>query len=128
MSIKLTVNKNNYYSIRFRVDKLLQPYFSKSYIKKSLYTKNKLEARTKADMLYSTYKRIMEVMSMLTDEQIQQLINEYIIEQLEQDLNSRAINGILVYTPADDIHFQDVVSASKELLNSFISDYCHRRS
>lgn len=124
MNIKLTINKNNYYSIRFRVDKLLQPYFNKSYIKKSLYTKNKLEARAKADMLYFAYKRIIEVMSMLTDEQIQQLVNEYITEQLKQDLNSRAIHGVgLVYAPADDVHFQDIASASKELLSSFIRDY-----
>ena len=72
MSIKLTINKNNYYSIRFRVDKKLQPYFCKSFIKKSLHTKNKLEAQAKADMLYYEYKRIVEVMSMLTEEQIQQ--------------------------------------------------------
>nr|WP_321266883.1 site-specific integrase [uncultured Sulfurimonas sp.] len=124
MSIKLTVNKNNYYSIRFRVDKLLQPYFNKSYIKKSLHTKNKLEARTKADMLYFSYKKLLEVASMLTDEQIQQLVNEYITEQLEQDLNSRAINGVgLVYAPADDVHFQDIASASKDLISSFIGDY-----
>lgn len=124
MSIKLTINKNNFYSIRFRVDKLLQPYFNKQYIKKSLYTKNKLEARAKADMLYFTYKRIVEVMSMLRDEQIQQLVNEYITKQLKQDLSSRAINGVgLVYAPADDIHFQDIASASKDLLSSCISDY-----
>jgi integrase len=124
MSIKLTINKNNYYSIRFRVDKSLQPYFNKSYIKKSLYTKNKLEARSKADMLYFAYKRIIEVMSMLTNEQIQQLVNDYVTEQLQQDLNSRAVNGVgLVYAPADDTHFQDIASASKDLLNSFISDY-----
>jgi hypothetical protein len=124
MSIKLTINKNNYYSIRFRVDKLLQPYFNKAYIKKSLHTKNKLEARAKADMLYYGYKKLLEVVGMLSDEQIRQLVDEYISEQLQQDLNSRAINGVgLVYAPSDDVRFQDVASASKDILNSFISDY-----
>ena len=124
MNIKLTVNKNNYYSIRFRVDKLLQPYFHRSSIKKSLHTKNKLEARAKADMLYLFYKRIVEVMSILTDEQIQQLVNDYVTEQLKQDLSSRAINGVgLVSTPADDLHFQDIASASRDLIGSFIGDY-----
>ena len=124
MSIKLTINKNNFYSVRFRVDKKLQPYFCKQFIKKSLHTKNKLEARAKADMLYFAYKRIVEVMSMLTDEQIQQLVDDYVTEQLEQDLSSRAINGIgLVYAPADDVHFQNIASASKDLLNSYIGDY-----
>jgi len=124
MSIKLTINKNNFYSIRFRVDKLLQPYFCKSFIKKSLHTKNKLEARAKADMLYYGYKKLIKVVGMLTDAQIQQLVDKYVREQLKQDLKSRAINGIgLVYAPANDVHFQDVASASKDLLNSFISDY-----
>ena len=124
MSIKLTINKDNYYSLRFRVNKKLQPYFNKQFIKKSLKTKSLQEARAKSDMLYYGYKKLLEVVAMLTDEQIQQLVNEYVTEQLEQDLQSRAINGVgLVYAPADDVHFQDIASASKDILSSFISDY-----
>ena len=63
-------------------------------------------------------------MSMLTNEQIQQLVNEYVTEQLEQDLSSRAINSIgLVYAPSNDTHFQNIASASKDLISSYISDY-----
>lgn len=113
-----------FFCIRFRVHKKLQPYFNKKVISKSLQTKDNKIAREKADVLYFGYKKLLEVMSMLTDEQIQQLVDDYIMEQLEQDLNNRAINGVgLVYAPADNVHFQDVASASKELLNSFISDY-----
>ncbi len=124
MSITISTNKNMFFCIRFRVHKKLQPYFNKKVISKSLQTKDNKTAREKADVLYFGYKKLLGVVGMLTDEQIQELVNSYIVEQLEQDLNSRAINGIgLIYAPADDVHFQDIASASKDLLNSYIGDY-----
>jgi hypothetical protein len=69
MSIKLSINKNHFYSIRFRINKQLQSYFNKTHIKKSLFTKNLKEAQSKADVLhfklelalYFKYKRILGV-------------------------------------------------------------------
>jgi integrase len=112
MSVRLTINKNGYYSLRFRINKSLQPYFQKQYIKKSLRTKKRQEAQTKADIIHSQYKKILEVSTMLTDEQIQQMVNSYMRELLEEEKNSRVMNGYSpFYTPAyGDIESSTITS------------------
>ena len=76
--------------------------------------------------IYNEYKKILKVvkMSMLPKEQIQELVNNYITEQLEQDIISRAESGIgIVYATADGVMFQDDASASRSVISNFIGDY-----
>lgn len=123
-SIRLHTNKNNYYSVRFRIHKSLISYFNKQAINKSLNTKEFNQAKIKADVIYLKYKQILKVSSMLSKEQIQELVDNYIVEQLEQDLVSRSEDGIgIVYASADNLMFNDGASASRNVISNFIGDY-----
>ena len=86
MNISLTTNKNNYYCLRFRVHKRLIPFFKKTQISKSLYTKDKKIAKLKANKLYYPYQQILNTLTIITTEQTQQLVDTYIEEQLEQHI------------------------------------------
>ncbi len=121
---KLSINKNQYYAIRFRISKKLIPYFGKYTINKSLNTKDIKQAKIKADIIYSKYKEILQVSKMLSDEQIQKLVDDYIIEQLDQDFKGRAINGMgIVFSQADGIHFHDNASATKDVVHTALMEY-----
>ena len=125
LSQRLTINKSGYYVLRFKIKQNLRYYFKRTAINKSLATKDYQEARVKADTIYFHYKELLKVVNMLTSDQIQELVNKYIVEQLEQDTISRASNGAgLVFANADDgKHFKNNAQASREVLSSFIADY-----
>ena len=124
MSIKLSTNKNNYYTLKFRVHKKLMIYFKKKVISKSLQTRDYKKARLKADKLYYQYKEILGVVGVLSQKQIQELVNKYITEQLEQDLHLRTSDGVgLVYAPSNDYLYEDTATASRELIASLTADY-----
>ncbi len=86
MSINLSINKNQYYRVRFRVHKRLVPYFKKGYINKSLNTKDKTQARLKANKIYYPYQQILNTVFIITSEQTQELVNKFIREELEQNV------------------------------------------
>ena len=121
---KLSLNKNNYYSLRFRINKSLVPFFKKKAVNKSLDTRDIKQANIKAGIIYSKYKEILQVSKMLTDKQIQDLVNNYILEQLQQDFNGRAVDGVgIVYSQADGVMFHDNASATRDVIHEAIGDF-----
>lgn len=84
MSVNLSINKNQYYCLRFRVHKKLIPFFKKSVISKSLSTKSKREAKLKANRIYYPYQQILSTVSIITSVQTQELVDTFIQEHLEQ--------------------------------------------
>lgn len=122
---RLTINKNGYYVIRFKIKYELRYYFNRVAINKSLSTKDYKEAKLKADLIYYEYTNIVKVINVLTSEQIQNLVNKYIQEQLQQDTISRASTGAgLVFANADDgNHFKNNAQASREVISSFLAEY-----
>ena len=94
LSKRLTINKSGYYVLRFKIKQELRYYFKRTAINKSLTTKDYQEAKLKADVIYYEYTNILKVVNVLTSEQIQELVNKYILEQLEQDTIGRASNGV----------------------------------
>jgi integrase len=122
----LVVNKYGVYKLRIRVSVSAIKYFKKKEINKSLETKDKAIAISKATSCYYEYKNIIRIIKMnaLTEEQIQELVNKFIKETLQQDKIDRAINGYgTVYAPSDDLYYQDYTKASKDILSDLISDY-----
>jgi integrase len=95
----------------------LVSFFDKKYINKSLQTKDFTEAKTKADIIYSRYINIVKVMHILSREQIQQIIDDFIKDELEQDLIDRAEGLNRAYT-RPEVH-----SNEYELLHDFVSTY-----
>ena len=91
--MKVKLNKNGYYSLKFRVSKKLIKYMNKSIISKSLGTNNFNEANTKAVIIISKYKELLKVLDLLDEKTIQSLVDKYIYETLEQDKVSRAVDG-----------------------------------
>ena len=89
MSINLSINKNNYYSIRFRIHKNLVPYFKKKAVNKSLYTTDIKLAQSKASMLYHEYMKINQVIYLISTEQIQQQVDNFIKQHLEQNIMTK---------------------------------------
>lgn len=121
---KLSQNKNDYYTIRFRIHKSLVPYFKKKAINKSLNTKDINQANAKAGIIYSKYKEILQVSKMLSDEQIQNLVDNYIVEQLEQDFKGRAIDGVgIVFSQADGVMFPDNASAIRDVIKEAVGEF-----
>lgn len=86
MKITLSTNKNGYYSLRFRVHKILTPYFKKRAINKSLYTKNKKLAKLKATKLYYHYQQILQTISIISTEETQELTDTFISKYLKQTI------------------------------------------
>ena len=124
MSIKLFKNKNNFYTLKFRISTKLIVYFNKKVISKSLHTKDIKQAKLKSDKIYYKYKEILGVVGVLSQQQIQQLVDKYIIEQLDQDLQLRASDGVgIVFAPSNDYLFKDDATASNELIASLVSEY-----
>ncbi len=84
MSVNLSVNKNNYFSIRFRIHKQLLPFFHKIAINQSLSTKSKRLARFKANKIYYQYQEILNTVSIISPVQTQELVNKFISTNLNQ--------------------------------------------
>ena len=84
MSVNLSVTNNQYYRLRFRVHQELSLYFKKQVIVKSLRTKNRKQAKLKASKLYNRYQQILNTLSLITQEQTQELVDKFIQEELEQ--------------------------------------------
>ena len=94
MSINLThtkvkVNQYGVYFIRFRVSRQLIKYFNKSYITKSLSTKDYKEALTKSNHYRSKYIEILKVFDLLESTQIQLIVDKYINDVLQQSTEAQ---------------------------------------
>ncbi|MDF1875932.1 tyrosine-type recombinase/integrase [Sulfurimonas sp. SAG-AH-194-I05] len=86
MNVSLSLNKNNYYCLRFRVHQRLIPFFKKPLIRKSLYTKNKRQAQLRANQIYTSYLQILNTLSIISTEQTNELTNRFVKEELNQNI------------------------------------------
>jgi len=118
-------SKHNVFKIRFRVSNDLQSFFNRKEINKSLETKNYQEAINRANNIISKYKQLLQLREniMITDEQLQKLVDKYIIETLEQDKLDRATTGYgTVFVNPSDTH--DVINQNAiDTISGYISDY-----
>lgn len=124
--MNIRVNRYGVYKIRFRVNQQLQEYFNKKEINKSLQTKNIIEAKVKATIIIDKYKEITKVYRVLEKHQIQELVNKYITEVLEQDLIDRASCGqgtIFCNVDPDDYYINTPALASASMCNMLKSDF-----
>lgn len=120
------LNKDGYYSVRFRINRTLVPFLKREAINKSLKTKDYQEAKIKADTIYFKYRKILEVIKLLSEEQIEDIVNSYVRETLEEDKQRRALQGYgLVYAGegGEDTPFEDSADASNDILSELLSDY-----
>lgn len=122
----LTVNRFGVYKIRIRISSCAIRFFNRKEINKSLDTKQEHLATSKAILLYNEYQKILKVikMSVLTQEQIQELVDKFVIDTLNQDKLNRAVNGVGVgYAPADGYLFENDADASRDMLSGLIAEY-----
>ncbi len=89
----VTINRCGIYKVRFRIHQELRNYFNKNEVNKSLNTKDIAEAKSKAAIILGKYEQILKVCKVLDKSQIQELVDKYIKETLEQDLIDRAVKG-----------------------------------
>ena len=89
----VTINRCGIYKVRFRIHQELRKYFNKNEVNKSLNTKDIAEAKSKAAIILGKYEQILKVCKVLDKSQIQELVDKYIKETLEQDLIDRAVKG-----------------------------------
>ncbi|SMP88962.1 hypothetical protein SAMN06313486_1102 [Epsilonproteobacteria bacterium SCGC AD-308-P11] len=111
MSINLSINKNNYYSIKFKVHKKLIPYFRKEVISKSLNTKSKRLAKLKFDTIYYLTQQILNTVSIITSDQTQELVNKFIRDNLNK---------------AESVIF--TIDTTKYITYFYICVFCHNMS
>jgi integrase len=81
------------YKVRFKITTPAQSYFSnKTEINKTLGTSDYDTASSKAAIIYNSYLNIIRIMKMeiLSSQQIQELVDKFIIETLQQDKIDRA--------------------------------------
>ncbi|QOY54525.1 hypothetical protein HUE87_11765 [Candidatus Sulfurimonas marisnigri] len=116
MSVNLSTTNDNYYRLRFRVHKRLIPYFKKSFISKSLQTKDKKQAKLKADKIYYAYQQILNTLYIIKGEQTQELVNKLIHEELEQQLNTPIV------TPSTSTTISNITTL-KEAYDRFCTWY-----
>ena len=110
MSVNLSINKNDYYCLRFRIHIKLIPFFKKSSITKSLYTKNRRLAKLKLDKIYYPYQQILNTLFIITQKQTQELVDKFIREELQQN--------VLTTFTVDRIRYKSL-SESITLLESY---------
>jgi hypothetical protein len=124
--MNVTVNRCGVYKIRFRVHQQLQGYFNKKEINKSLDTRDIVEAKVKATIIRRKYEEILKVCKVLQKHQVQELVNKYITETLEQDLIDRASCGqgtVFCGVDSDDYHSNTPALASADMCDILKSDY-----
>lgn len=86
------------YYFRKRIPTYLVIYFKRTEIKKSLDTKNLKIAKTKATIIYNKYQEIIKVIKLgaLTEEQIHQIVDNYVLTVLNGDKHNRANSPIIM--------------------------------
>jgi len=124
--MNVTVNRCGVYKIRFRVHQQLQCYFNKKEINKSLDTKDIAEAKVKATIIRNKYEAILKVCKVLEKHQVQELVDKYITETLEQDLIDRASCGqgtVFCGVDTNDHYNNTPALASADMCDILKSDY-----
>lgn len=123
----LSQNKYDVYRFRVKLPLNIQRYFHRTEINKSLNTKDAKIAQSKAMFLYDNYQKLLRLieMSVLTEEQIQELVDTYVTQSLEQDKLDRATKGwgTLYIEPDIEAHGGNYAIAMGAELNSMISEY-----
>ena len=107
MNVSLSINKNNYYCLRFRVHKRLIPFFQKPLIRKSLYTKNKRQAQLRANQIYTSYLQILNTLSIISTEQTNELTNRFVKEELNQNIGDSFLLDSTKYKVVSTTTLQD---------------------
>lgn len=123
----ITTNRHGVYKVRIRIKQELQGFFNRKEINKSLETKSYQEAVKKGGVIISQYTQILTTQraNMLTDEQIQEIVNDYITNTLKQDKLDRAVSGFgtLCIEPDTEAHCGNHSQAMAAELSTFLSDY-----
>lgn len=123
----LTQNKYNVYRFRVKLPLNIQRYFHRTEINKSLNTKDAKIAQSKAMFLYDNYQKLLRLieMSVLTEEQIQELVDTYVTQSLEQDKLDRATKGwgTLAIKPDLEAYDGNYAIAMGAEINTFITEY-----
>ena len=122
----ITKTKSGKYKVRFRVNPSLFLYFKRREINKSLDTEVYAVANAKADIIRSKYIELLKVSRILEEKQIQELVNKFIIDTLEQDLIDRARTGqgtVFTTVDKDDVYRATPALASSDMCDSLKSDY-----
>lgn len=124
--MNVIVNRCGIYKIRFRVHQNLQRYFNKKEINKSLDTRDISEAKAKANIIRRKYEEILKVCQVLEKQYIQELVNKYITEILEQDLIDRAWCGqgtVFCSIDYNDHHRNTPALANADMCSMLKADY-----
>jgi integrase len=123
----LSQNKYDVYRFRVKLPSNIQRYFHRTEINKSLNTKDAKIAQSKAMFLYDNYQKLLRLieMSVLTEEQIQELVDTYVTQSLEQDKLDRATKGWgTLYTQPDlETHGGNYAIAMGAEIDNFIGEY-----
>lgn len=125
-TIGLSKNRHQVYRFRIKIPTQIRKYFHRNEINKSLDTKDAQTAQNKAILLYDKYQKLLKVieMSVLSDDQIQELVDNFIIEALKQDKLDRANNGFgSLSMSLDGTYDGDYAEAMKAEIDSFYMDY-----
>jgi integrase len=119
----LILNSYGMYKVRFKITTPAQSYFSnRTEINKTLGTSDYDTASSKAAIIYNSYLNIIRIMKMeiLSSQQIQELVDKFIIETLQQDKIDRAtlhygVEGASCYDPVEYLNY--LISESTERLS-----------
>ena len=121
----LLQNDFGIYYIRIRLNKKAIDYFARYEINKSLYTKDYQDALRKATFIYNKYQNILELirMDILSAGKIQEIVDNYISETLEQDKRERINTGnsSIIFTTESD--FATKNEMCKDTLGEILSEY-----
>lgn len=88
MGVSLSINKDGYFRIRFRVSNRLILFFNKTYISKSLQTKNRKDAKLKLNYMYYKYKQLLDASYILPNDLLQELVDEFVQNELKQKVST----------------------------------------
>lgn len=109
----LILNSYGMYKVRFKITTPAQSYFNnKTEINKTLGTSDYDTASSKAAIIYNSYLNIIRIMQMkiLSNQQIQELVDKFILETLQQDKIDRAtlnygVEGASCYDPVEYLNY-----------------------
>jgi len=90
------------FRIRFRVSKRLIPFFTKTYISKSLQTKNRKNAKLKLNYIYYKYRQLLDASYILPNDLLQETAVYF--DMLEKVKLAFDEKGISIPYPQMDIH------------------------
>lgn len=121
----LLTNSYGVYYLRVRLHKQAVDYFGRYEVNKTLNTKDYKEALYKVNIVYNRLQKILDIikMNLLSQEQIQNIVDNFVAETLEQDKKSRIATGnsSIIFTTESDFATQNEMS--KDVLSGILSDH-----